>query len=288
MDYKRPDISVIMPIYNCAATIAQAIASLRAQTFEAWELLVIDDASTDESTSLVLSVGDPRIQLIRNDKNQGLAESLNRGIDKANGSFIARMDGDDVAYPERFQQQMLFLEMNRKVDVVGSQMLIFKSSGEAIAVLRPPLTHDKICRAAIAGNFPLYHPTWFGRIGWFRHYKYDPGFRKAQDFELLLRASATSEYANIDKTLMGYRLDSGSIRKRLLTRRFVFQSFAKHFRTNGDWKLFLRGGFMTVGKGVWDLLASVREKRTVERGGASPVTVPESIAWSKVRDSLGQ
>lgn len=108
MNNETPLVSVIMPAYNAADFIEEAIASVRAQTIEEWELFVIDDGSRDQSYELALSFGqiDPRIKVLRNKENMGVSKTRNRGIAMASGKYIAFLDSDDVWYPEKLQRQL--------------------------------------------------------------------------------------------------------------------------------------------------------------------------------------
>ena len=102
-NYKIPTITVLMPVYNCALYINEAMDSILSQTFDDFEFLIIDDASTDDTVSIIKSYNDPRIQLVEKPVNTGYTNSLNYGLSIANGKYIARMDGDDISLPERFQ-----------------------------------------------------------------------------------------------------------------------------------------------------------------------------------------
>ena len=105
-----PTISVIMPVYNCEKYIAMSIESILNQTINDFELLIIDDASTDQTLAIITSYEDTRIKIISKPVNSGYTESLNIGLKIAKGKYIARMDGDDISFTRRFEKQLSFLE----------------------------------------------------------------------------------------------------------------------------------------------------------------------------------
>ena len=120
-----PAVSVLMPVYNVEKYIGEAIESILNQTFNDFEFIIIDDASTDNTVSVIEKFSDNRIKLIRNETNIKLAASLNKGLRIAQGKYIARMDGDDISLPHRFQKLYEFLENNPSVDICGSAMRVF-------------------------------------------------------------------------------------------------------------------------------------------------------------------
>ena len=115
-----PRLSVILPVYNGSAFLAEAMESVLNQTFRDFELLVIDDASTDGSAAVAEQFGDPRVRVIRQEANRRLPATLNHGLDLARGEWVARMDADDICHPQRFARQVAFLEAHPDHGVVGS------------------------------------------------------------------------------------------------------------------------------------------------------------------------
>ena len=271
-----------MPVYNATSTLDLAIRSIQYQTLDAWELILVDDASSDDLHSIVSPFGDLRIQVAGNTANLGLAASLNRAVEIATAPYIARMDADDISYPERLEVQYDFMESHRSVDLVGTGALVFKEMGEAIGIMPATATHKAICDGGLRGAFPLYHPTWMGKKEWFRRHAYDPLFRKAQDYELLLRASRTSTYANIQEILLGYRWEESRLQKRMLTRHFVLKALAKNMFRRGGQLDFLRGAVSTCAKGMGDVALSVGHMRLTEKLRFMPVPPRENERWSSV------
>jgi hypothetical protein len=217
-DSVNPLISILMPVYNSVPTLPTAVRSMLEQTFSDWELLIIDDGSTDGTAALAREIGDRRIQVITDGTgNHGLAARLNQGTDLARGRFIARMDGDDISYPERLQRQFEFLEAHPEVDLVGCGMVIFRGEGELIGLQLARRTHAEICGSPLQSCL-LPHATWMGRTEWFRANRYDASRMRAEDRELLLRTRFSSRFAGIPEPMYGYRVNKISIRKNSVAR----------------------------------------------------------------------
>lgn len=130
---KQPLISVIMGIYNCESTLGEAIDSLLNQTYINWELILCDDGSTDGTVSVAKSYQEKypdKIKLLTNEKNMGLNFTLNKCLGEAKGEYIARMDGDDISLPERFQKEIDVLEKNKELSIVSTAMILFDEEGD--------------------------------------------------------------------------------------------------------------------------------------------------------------
>lgn len=150
-------ISVIMGIYNCGSTLKQAIESIQKQTYSNWELIICDDGSTDNTYEIAeqMAQTDQRIILLRNDSNQGLNVTLNNCLKHATGQFIARMDGDDDCWPDRFEKQLQFLKTHKEYGIVGTAMIFFDERGEWG---RNYLVSEPQPRDIVAGS-PICHAT---------------------------------------------------------------------------------------------------------------------------------
>ena len=201
-----PLVTVGLPVRDAEATLPIALASIVEQSYSHWELLVVDDDSTDRSRAILEAVAacDPRVRIAEPVGEPGLPARLNQLIRMARGELFARMDADDVAYPDRLARQVAFLRRNPNVDLVGAATVVFAGDGEVRGLRAAPTTHEAICARPTAG-FKLYHPTWLGRTAWFRRYGYRSTARRCEDQDLLLRAHGTSTFANIDDPLLGYR-----------------------------------------------------------------------------------
>lgn len=188
-----------------------AIESLLQQTYGNWELLLADDGSRDASLKVAAQFHDPRIRVSSDGRGIGLGARLNQIVRQARGQYLARMDADDVSYPERFAEQVEYLEAHPEIDVVAAGTLVFEGAGRAVGTFLPPPSHDEIF-ARPWSSFPFPHPTWMGRIEWFRAHAYDER-SKCEDQILLLRAHRSSRMAALGKPLLGYRQDSIPLRK---------------------------------------------------------------------------
>lgn len=206
-----------MPFYNAGDGFRAALRSILHQTYENWELLLCDDGSTDGSLALARSFDDDRIRVWSDGKRKGLAGRLNECIDRARGELIARMDADDISYPERFRRQAELLLAHPEIDLVGCSMLIFSEDGAPLGKRRLPGEHERIVARPSLG-FGLAHPTWMGRAPWFHRHRYDPSALRYEDVELLYRSYRSSRFANLPESLYGYRELRGGFRKRLQTR----------------------------------------------------------------------
>lgn len=218
---KSPLVTVAMPVFNAGKYLKMAVLSIIKQTFTNWELLIIDDGSTDNALQDIADINDIRILVFRDGANRGLAGRLNEAIDLARGQYLARMDQDDVSYPERFEHQVRALQIDPALDMVAVRAIAISEEDEPIGLLPCAKTHDEICARPWLG-FYLVHPTWMGRIDWFRKHRYAmPGPYFCEDQELLLRSYRVSRFGTIDNILFGYRIRSKVDWKKLVKTRWA-------------------------------------------------------------------
>jgi len=197
-------VTIGLPFYNCVATLPQALRSIFAQTRTDWELLLVDDGSTDGSLRVARSVTDARVRVVSDGTNRGLVHRLNQIADMVRGRYLCRMDGDDVMYPRRLELQLEFLDAHPDVDVVGSSAVSIDEAG-AIRGLRgtpPAVSADPV---AILAHGLFIHPSITGRTAWFRAHRYDPEFPRAEDHELWCRTARASRFAVVQEPLLFYR-----------------------------------------------------------------------------------
>jgi glycosyltransferase involved in cell wall biosynthesis len=207
-----PIISVAMPFYNSAATLELAIRSLLNQSYTDFELLLCDDGSDDQSLTIANSFDDPRIIRWSDGRRLRLAARLNECIDRSRGLYLARMDADDIAYPDRLAHQLAYLVTHPEIDLCSAGAMVFGQRGRPFWRFSPALEHDDIIRSPFRG-FPLWHPLWMGRMEWFRRWRYEESAWLAQDQELLLRSYRLSRFANLPRVLLGYRRERMTLKK---------------------------------------------------------------------------
>lgn len=199
-----------MPVYNAAEYLLEACNSILQQSFDDFELLVIEDGSSDKSYELLRSIDDTRMQLHRNPENEGLISSLNKGIDLARGELIARMDADDICLPDRFRHQVAFMDKNKDIVISGG---LFQDLADAKKpVIRQAGDPEEIkCRLFF--YTALAHPTVIYRTKEMRYHAlyYNSNYKHAEDFELWVRASRKVKISNINKVLIRYRRHSAQV-----------------------------------------------------------------------------
>lgn len=215
-----PLISCVLPVYNGDAFLADAINSILRQTHENFELIIINDGSTDKTGAIIASFRDPRIR-VECQRNAGIVSALNRGLSLARGDFIARMDADDISLPDRFEKQVRFLIENPDVVLVGGRSIPITSEGfiDEYKISRKNLKHEKR-KGADFRTFPprvatALHPlimmrsTAIRAIGGYRH-----GFDYAEDYDMYIRISQYGSLHNIDDVILQYRYHGENISTR--------------------------------------------------------------------------
>jgi glycosyltransferase involved in cell wall biosynthesis len=195
----NPLISVVLPLYNREKYIEESIRSILNQTVEDFELLVIDDASTDSSVEVVKGIKDPRIRLFIKLKNEGVATTINIGFREARGRFIARMDSDDISFPKRFEKQLKVLQHNPELVVCGSW--IVKDNGE---LLKFKETHEEI-HVDMLNRCALSMGTALVNKGKLDGLLLKEGLRHGEDYEFWSRIILQGNYYNIQEPLLYYR-----------------------------------------------------------------------------------
>jgi len=200
----NPTISVIMPVYNGEKFLQQAIDSILSQTFADFEFIIVNDGSTDDTKQILEKNDDKRIIIIDNESNLGIIKSLNRGIQKARGKYIARMDADDISLPNRFQTQFDFLEKNKNIEACGTFMKVIDKDGKAQYSDWPYSFNSKENYIHFLFHNPLAHPSLMGKRELFLENPYE--FQYAEDFELWERLSHKTILVNIEKVLLFYRI----------------------------------------------------------------------------------
>jgi glycosyltransferase involved in cell wall biosynthesis len=205
-----PLVSVLLSVHDDARFVRAAVESVLRQTVTDLELIVVDDASTDETPAILAAVEDPRLRLLRNERGLGLAASLNRGLDEARSRYVARLDADDIALPARLEAQLGRLQSASNVAVVGAAVLDLDEAGRVGALHRNPRGSPGVRWLALFGS-PFFHPTVLvdrevlDRQG----LRYDPAFLESEDYELWTRLLEHADGANLPEPLVLKRVHAG-------------------------------------------------------------------------------
>jgi len=252
-----PLVSVLLPCRNGARTLGLALRSILDQSFNDFEILLVNDGSTDNSLEVVRSFCDSRIRILGDETGRGLSFRLNEGVKLARGQYIARMDADDVSFPERFAKQVSFLDANPEVSLLGCRAVVFRDSGDVVGLLPFSRDHAMLC-ARPWRNIPLPHPSWMGRRHWFEAHPYRmPEVPRAEDQELLLRSYPDSCYACLDEVLLGYRQGNFQLKRTLLARGALLSAQLGIFSRRREWQYFVSALMMSSVKIVVDCLAAL-------------------------------
>lgn len=266
----NPLVSIALPAFNAEKTIGDALASILLQTFENWELLLIDDGSKDRTLDIVKCFSDPRIRVFADGMNKGLPTRLNEAVDLASGKYFARMDNDDISFPERLQKQVDHLEAHPEIDLLGTKALAFVSPGNATGFFPFRQTHEAICSRPWNG-FYLPHPTWMGKTAWFRKYRYRLVDR-AEDQDLLLRSYSESCFECLPEVLFAYRLrDKVSLRINRTARKSLLSSQLHQFSGRSQWLYWMLSIMAYTAKSSsdsWNALI-----------GGSPKQIHADLSW---------
>jgi len=203
-----PRVTVLLPVYNAEKYIKEAIESMLNQTFKDFELLIINDGSTDNSMKIITSFKDGRIRLTVNEKNEGLIFTLNRGIDLAQGKYIARMDADDISMPERLEKQVEFMDNNSDIGVVGTWTMTESKEKKFIGKY---YARSAEIKAGFLFSTSLAHPTVMIKKEALGNFRYDANFKHAEDYDLWTRMADSVNFANLPEVLLIHRKHDESV-----------------------------------------------------------------------------
>lgn len=204
----KPLVAVLMTVHNSEKTVGEAIESILNQSYKNLEVILVDDASTDSTPKILKSYGKKyqHIRVITLTKNVGPTLAANPGLRSTKGSYIARMDADDLAYPDRIEKQVAFLEKNPRVVILGGQCSLINDDGEIVGEKRFPTRHEEILRAFSYRN-PIQHPASMinRKLVPERYLKYDNTYPLADDLDFYLKLSQFGRFANLSSKILFYR-----------------------------------------------------------------------------------
>lgn len=267
-------ISILMGIYNCASTLNEAIDSIINQTYTNWEFIICDDGSTDNSYNIAKTYekSDPRFKVIKNKENRGLNATLNRCLKLADGEYIARMDGDDLSDPTRFQKEVEILNNHPEYAIVSTHMTTFDEGGEwgCIRTLEKPQTHD------FPTHVPMFchAPCMIRRSAFIdvKGYTEDKRLLRVEDYHLWYKFYAKGYRGyNIQEALYKMRDDRNALHRRTV-----------QARINGIYATFV--GFKMVNIPKWMYIYAIKNAIIEMIKIVIPDPIYESIHKNKLRN----
>lgn len=199
-------ISIILPVYNREKFIAESIQSILYQTYQNFELIIVDDASTDDTVSIINKFEDSRIKFFQLKQNKGVSHALNLGFENAKGEYLARQDSDDVSIKDRFEIQTNFLNYNSEIDICGSGMKTLKK----IKKFKYPRLHNDIITSLLIEN-PLASPTIIFRKKVHKKVKFDESLRFGEDYDFWSKALFLFKAHNLPDALVYYRFHQNQL-----------------------------------------------------------------------------
>jgi len=195
-------ITVGLPVFKAGNYLKYAIGSVLAQTYPNFELIIILDGTNDNSQEIAGNFHDPRIRLVIENENKGIAFRLNQQVGLARGFYFARMDADDIMFPERIEKQLTYMIENPETDVIGSQAIAIDNSNQIIGLREwdPVLTSRTVQKKSL-----FIHPTVFGKTSWFLSNPYDPEYEGVEDYYLWNSTFSRSKFSVMSEPLLFYR-----------------------------------------------------------------------------------
>jgi glycosyltransferase involved in cell wall biosynthesis len=244
----KPLVSVLMPTYNDAPFLRMAIDSILAQTFSDFELIIINDASTDATSTILESYRDPRIIRLDNSTHLKRAATKNRGLAIAKGQFVAIMDGDDISDRERFEKQILFMEEHPDIGVLSTAMRLVNQQLECITTWSLPQTHNELMLRMLFSNPASHGTTMMRRDTLQKVHGYNEAYDRAEDTELWTRMCKETRFHSLPDILYQYRVTS-DYKKKWAERPKIADVVRRHFIeelineniTENDYANFLLG-----------------------------------------------
>jgi len=209
MNKNMPLVSIVMPVYNASKYLPQALNSIISQSYTNWELICVDDASLDNSLSILKKFAklDKRIKVYANNVNGGVSKTANFALSKAKGDFIARMDADDISTFDRLEKQVDFLNKNKDVVLVGGQCKLINSKGKLIGYKNFPINSKKAYKMLFT-SIPVQQPSTMvnknllpKKFVW-----YDKDFNSAEEVDLLFRLFKYGKISNLNDVILSYRI----------------------------------------------------------------------------------
>lgn len=203
-------VSILMPVYNAGQYLSEAIDSICSQSFKDWELILINDGSTDNSETIISRYSDNRMYYIKNPVNLGLIKTLNKGIDFCGGEYIARMDADDISFPERLRKQIDFMDAHPDYLMCGTNAAVINSRGGRTGKIRN-LPDNDLLQISLLFSPSFVHPSVMIRREVLLENRYDEAYKHVEDYELWCRIAKHGKVANLEDELLAYRWHDSNV-----------------------------------------------------------------------------
>ncbi len=279
-------VTVGIPFHNAAGTLLAAIRSVLAQTFTDWELLLIDDGSTDGSGDLARSVQDPRVSLVSLPENRGLVWALNEFARTARGEYLARMDADDLMHPRRLERQVAYLDEHPDVSLVSSAAYIIDAADRPIGMRA--LTAPDTRPAALLKRNLIIHPSVLGRTAWFRSNPYDTAYHRAEDHELWCRTCQTTRFGHIGEPLLFVRdYPTANVKKyaaSLRSDRKIYRTYGPAYAGRIATAGLLAEGYLKPW--IYALMTHLTQESRLLQGRNLPISTQQAATAAGVLEAL--
>lgn len=263
-------ITIAIPFYNAEPFLADAIRSVFAQTYKDWELILIDDGSTDNSLKIAQSIKDSRVRVISDGKNKKLATRLNEVTNLAKYDYIARMDADDLMSPTRIEKQMDIFKMNPTLDLVTCGNYSLSNSDEIIGGRWPhsnDISHSDLLKKKGSG---ILHAAILAKKSWYQRNKYNSSLATAQDYELWVRSSANKDLKIflIQEPLYYYREEGNIAINKLLRAYEVERIIYRKYALNDKIPLVVKSYLKTI---IVSVLNKLKKTDLLLKGRNTPL-----------------
>lgn len=282
---RSPLISVLTPFYNAATTLLPAVQSVLAQTYQNWELVLVDDGSTDGSLALAQALADPRIRVVSDGVNRGHAHRRNQLLGLARGEFVAWLDADDLIHSRRLEKLLAAFEEDPSLDVVASGVAALTPDYRVAGVRELAPLRASALDFLLRGG--VVHSSLMARRDWYRRFPYREGYHRAEDRELLLRAFPHTRFGKICEPLYFY-MESGVQSEVKLQgsyrseRRTLMEYGPRHVGRLASLRLWLRSWAKSAV--VW-LLSRLNRLEWLARGR---ITEADAVLQRELQDEVGR
>jgi len=229
-------ITIGIPFYNCEDTIANTVRSVFAQAFQDWELILLDDGSTDNSLNIARSIKDSRVRVISDGVNKGIGARRKQIVDMAEGKYLAWQDADDLMHPDRLRIQYSFLENHNEVDILDTSYFTIDPIHNILRLLEKT---EGYVNADEMAKFPsLTNGTSMAKSGVYKRFNYDEKLRRSEDWDVWLQALNRCKYYHL-KAILYYRVDADINQKPRMNRELIGPKYNS--------KIYMKYGFRYLG-----------------------------------------